>query len=480
MNCQMGRGRSTLVTILVYLIFKKLGLLSKVNENEMIRTLSFSPPAPSPRPPKRNKYLATPMKIKKSASNPNMTRAKSKAKSRNIDGVQDFDDAQIEKRGDYEVIYRILRVLSNGKLAKQEVDAAIEECGSLYNLKQKMAACRLMLENSENDDEKELAAYSNKVILSRYCTLIAFAAFLHSNSELNAQYDFKRHSFSKWLTSVPSLEKIRANILKLSYDDLMQQYSAKLPSKSMNTMLILNRIGSVLSANTILKADIAQNGGNDTKASKKLKSVKFRYLPEIGVATCSQPPSSVIETILKTKLKMECLDNDEKEDEAIWIDLREEPVLYIRSRPYVVRNYNIPYRRLPEFDNLAREHLNDIAKRLKHDIHQEAVDNDDKLLTHYEDNGQLKENIIRIDATQSNELQTADQIFDALRNKGYPIRYQKVPFNPRNRFEFVQLDTLGKVISNYVQSRATIIFSCRQFCFCILSLYLIVVQWFPS
>ena len=219
--------------------------------------------------------------------------------------------------------------------------------------------------------------------------------FLHSKTELNADYDFEQHSFSKWLSSVPSLEKIRAKIDNLSYDDLMQQYSARMPSKSINTMLILNRIGSVLSANTILKADIAQNGDDDVSNKKALKSVKFRYLSEIGVATCSQPPSSVIETILRTKLKMECEKKEsDKEEEAIWIDLREEPVLYIRSKPYVVRNFNIPYRRLPEFDNLASEHLNEIANRLKRDICQEAAENDNKLLAHFECNGQLKESVL--------------------------------------------------------------------------------------
>eukprot|EP00488_Nonionellina_sp_1-RS-2012_P002389 TRINITY_DN4565_c0_g1_i1.p1 TRINITY_DN4565_c0_g1~~TRINITY_DN4565_c0_g1_i1.p1 ORF type:complete len:111 (+),score=22.86 TRINITY_DN4565_c0_g1_i1:353-685(+) len=80
----------------------------------------------------------------------------------------------MNEHGDYEVINRILRVLSNGKSAKADVDEAIAACGDLYNMRHEMARCRLLLENAENDDEKELITYSTKNILSKYCTLIAF------------------------------------------------------------------------------------------------------------------------------------------------------------------------------------------------------------------------------------------------------------------------------------------------------------------
>ena len=512
MNCQMGRGRSTLVTILVWLIFKKLGLIdgkqmqhhkTKSSPDSKAPSIASSPspsfgaqhPGLSPPPGVRMKLFRVPstptLGIRKSNSNPKLSslnRKKSVFRASNIllEEKEDFDN----EHGDYEIINRILRVISNGKVSKQDVDDAIEACGSLYNLKHEMAKGRLKLENSENDDEKELAQYSTTSLLSKYCTLIAFAAFLRSiqleDIMGGKQYDFEKNSFSSWMNGVPSLQKIRKDIFTLKFDDLIQTYQTKLPQSS-NVMLIMNRQGSVLSANTILKADITptkmgrQKSFRKLKSNEQLQSIKFRYLQDVGIITCAQPPSVVIETILRTKLHLECKgiseenvmdeqkgdnnDNDDEGVEAIWIDLREEPILYIRTRPYVVRNYNRPYQRLPEFDNLlSKNQMDDIAERLKIDLQQEAADNDNKLLVHFETLGQgLKESTLPIDMTNPNEIQTTQQIFDALRSKGYKISYQKLPFNPRNISEFGQLERLGKVIQEQMDKQTTILFNCRQF-----------------
>ena len=214
---------------------------------------------------------------------------------------------------------------------------------------------------------------------------------------------------------MPSLQKIRRDIPLLSFDDLMQNYRSKMPT-SIHAMLILNRQGSVLSANSILKADIAvekrAKSFRKLKLNDQFKAVKFRFLEDVGIATCSQPPALVIENILKHRLKLrpqgtsppgfslmaQTVDEQEavngdgggggggdvEQRNTVWIDLREEPVLYIRTRPYVLRNYNRPYQRLPEFGNLTALQIENIAERLKVDINHEALDNDNKMLVHFE------------------------------------------------------------------------------------------------
>ena len=46
------------------------------------------------------------------------------------------------------------------------------------------------------------------------------------------KYDFNKNSFGQWMKTIPSLQKIRADIPKLGYDDLMQKYQTKMPNKS--------------------------------------------------------------------------------------------------------------------------------------------------------------------------------------------------------------------------------------------------------
>eukprot|EP01084_Bolivina_argentea_P074160 134554_1 len=246
-------------------------------------------------------------------------------------------------------------------------------------------------------------------------------------------------------------------------------------TSDMNGMKILNRIGSVLSANTILKSDIITAKTTTTKKKRicsfkhklgeQLSNVKFRFLSDVGIATCSQPPSNVIESILRNKLHLNPTTSEcDQLKRVIWIDLREEPILYIRRRPYVVRNYDRPYQRLPEFDNLlTAQQIDDIAQRLKVDIASEAAENDNKMLVHFEsESHELKESILPIDGTNPNCIQTTQQIFDALASKGYPIGYQKLPFNPKNSMQFEQLERLGRVIQSHIETDSTIIFSCRQ------------------
>jgi len=499
-NCQMGRGRSTVVTICIYLIFKKLGLTK--HAHKALPTSSMMIPPTSPldthavpfpskgvSPPSFKRALSR-ASMPHSQSNPHLSRMHSMKSTRRANKASDakqINEEESNEHGDYEVINRILRVLEHGKDSKKDVDEAIEACGHLYNLKHEMKRSRLKLENAENDDEKELTQYSTIALLSKYCTLICFAEFLRSiQSEalLGKQYDFEKNSYSAWMHSIPSLQKIKIDITALKFDELINKYH-KRPTGTINAMLISHRQGTVLSAGSILKADIApktrQRSFSRLKVNEQLDAVRFRFLQDVGIATCATPPSIAIESILKKKLKLQCqtgIDEDAEMQfdenaniqeqlktnlDAIWIDLREEPVLYIRTSPYVVRHVNRPHQRLPEFDILTERQLSSICERLKKDIQTEAAENDNKLLVHYETRmHELKESLMPIDMTNPNEIQTTKQIFDALREKGYRVSYQKLPFRPATAFEYEQLEKLGQIITEGLKRECTIIFSCRQ------------------
>ena len=79
--------------------------------------------------------------------------------------------------------------------------------------------------------------------------------------------------------------------------------------------------------------------------------------------------------------------------QAIWIDLREEPILYIKRYPYVVRGCRQPFTRLPEFDaGLSGNTIEEISDRLKLDVLTEVMEYDDRILVHNEvSNHELKQ-----------------------------------------------------------------------------------------
>ena len=55
----------------------------------------------------------------------------------------------------------------------------------------------------------------------------------------------------------------------------------------------------------------------------------------------------------------------------LWHNMREEPVLYINGRPYVVREADKPFQNL-EYTGIDRSRVEDMETRLKNDVLQEV------------------------------------------------------------------------------------------------------------
>ena len=70
---------------------------------------------------------------------------------------------------------------------------------------------------------------------------------------------------------------------------------------------------------------------------------------------------------------------------VFWINLREEPILYINGRPFVLRRLDHPFANL-EHTGISRSRVEDMEARLKADVLDEAGASDDyAILIHEED-----------------------------------------------------------------------------------------------
>ncbi len=66
-----------------------------------------------------------------------------------------------------------------------------------------------------------------------------------------------------------------------------------------------------------------------------------------------------------------------------WHNMREEPVIYINGRPYVVREADAPFSNL-EYTGITRARVEDMEDRLKQDVLQEAAKYNSHILVAYE------------------------------------------------------------------------------------------------
>eukprot|EP00882_Tetradesmus_deserticola_P024636 GHRQ01026937.1.p1 GENE.GHRQ01026937.1~~GHRQ01026937.1.p1 ORF type:complete len:178 (+),score=59.55 GHRQ01026937.1:160-693(+) len=142
--------------------------------------------------------------------------------------------------------------------------------------------------------------------------------------------------------------------------------------------VVRSRAGDVLIKNTLLKADHFP-GCQNTKLTPLLDGApNFRQvdgLPVYGVA---------IPTVRGLRSVMDVLGAAQGQRGVLWHNMREEPVLYINGKPFVVRESDQPFRNV-EYTGIDRSRVEDMEARLKRDVLREAARYDHHILVTEED-----------------------------------------------------------------------------------------------
>lgn len=110
----------------------------------------------------------------------------------------------------------------------------------------------------------------------------------------------------------------------------------------------------------------------------------------------------------------------------MWVCTREEPILYIGARPFVLREHSSP---TISFSLSSRaENLEAIERRLKQDVLLEAKRFGGLIMVHEEegnaDKPQLHPTWIAVDR---DTIKTVREVFDDLRDQGWRCDYHRVP-----------------------------------------------------
>lgn len=111
---------------------------------------------------------------------------------------------------------------------------------------------------------------------------------------------------------------------------------------------------------------------------------------------------------------------------AVWVCTREEPILYIGARPFVLREHSDPTR---SFSLSSRaENLEAIERRLKQDVIREANRLGGLIMVH-EEAGNSKEPTLKPTWISVDEetVKTVREVFEDLRSQGWRCDYHRVP-----------------------------------------------------
>lgn len=148
LNCQLGRGRSTLVSIILLLIRHWLQAGGKA------RVFAEAPA----HPPKTHAYA---------------------------------------------VINNLIRVIRNGREIKMHVDAAIQECSAIYHLTDAIEDAREEAEETDDEQAKKSKIGRGLDDLRRYFMLVLLAAWLNESAGEDLHSLKEDHAFEKFVKDRP-------------------------------------------------------------------------------------------------------------------------------------------------------------------------------------------------------------------------------------------------------------------------------------
>jgi hypothetical protein len=173
------------------------------------------------------------------------------------------------------------------------------------------------------------------------------------------------------------------------------------------------RNGKVLTSYSILKQDY--------RLEKTLRSLfpQIVGMPNFygaeNLYSFGQPTIRGLESVL----------NAFSRAEYVWMNLREEPIMYLNSKPFVLRDVSTPFTNISSFRGISSENIEELEKRLKADIVEEAGRNDGFICVHEEVcHEQLVESFMTADS-----IMTAREVSHLMLSRGYSIQYFRVPLS---------------------------------------------------
>ncbi|PNY08418.1 paladin-like protein [Trifolium pratense] len=422
-NCQMGRGRTTTGMVIATLIYLNRIGASGIPRNNSVGTISQC-----------------------------------------LTNVPDHmpNSEEAIRRGEYTVIRSLIRVLEGGVEGKKQVDKVIDKCASMQNLREAIATYRNSILRQPDEMKREASLSFFVEYLERYYFLICFAVYIHSEMAALQAMSASHSSFADWMRARPELYSIIRRLLRrdpmgaLGYSSLKPSLKKIAEStdgrpSEMGVVAAL-RNGEVLGSQTVLKSDHCPGCQNPRLPERVEGAPNFREVPGFPVYGVANPTIDGIRSVLRR------IGSSKGGRPVLWHNMREEPVIYINGKPFVLREVERPYKNMREYTGIGRERVEKMEARLKEDILREAEQYDNAIMViHETDDGQIYD---AWEQVTSNVIQTPLEVFKSLEADGYPIKYARVPITDGKAPKSSDFDTMAFNIASATKNTA-FVFNCQ-------------------
>ncbi|CDO71831.1 hypothetical protein BN946_scf184939.g55 [Trametes cinnabarina] len=413
-NCQLGRGRSTLTAVILLLIKRWLAKATRVRD----------PSTPGP-----------------------LQRSITASSIKSADAVV----PRHTQRHSYQIINNLLRVIRKGPMVKQAVDDAIDQCSEVFNLREAIEEARSRAEQATDERQRRLHAHRGLQNLRRYFELIIFQAYLQSTEPDTMQTHESFESFVKDRPVIKTFEKELLqedlNTLKpLERVDVVEGMA--LPDEVRK--VVANRSGSILSASTILKSDFFSNLQKMSLPERIEGAPNFRRVPltlRLVPAPASSPGSDghdnfdfvaaredrwvcgcgmpTVDGLRRALQRVNA--HPEGTNMVYWTSLREEPVIYIAGRPHVLRLLDKPLENV-EATGVTTAVVEAMEESLKRDVLREVREGQGRILLH--DEVEERPGVFSIipiwEDVEEKDIMTPRDVYELMVKEGYKVDYDRV------------------------------------------------------
>ncbi|KNE61257.1 hypothetical protein AMAG_18757 [Allomyces macrogynus ATCC 38327] len=294
----------------------------------------------------------------------------------------------------YRSIHSLLRVIRDGLAVKRVVDDAIDACAAYMHLRDAVPTARLAADPSSGRGDRHALRH-----LVRYFKLLVFQAYLDDVPARTATLG-ARESFTSWLKRHPELGAMLRELEEAAVEgDSRAVASHVTPVDALQPgdgialssevlQVVRARKGAVLGNLTILKHD-AFPGCQKLGLPERVEGApNFRHVPLAAVRDAvvgllqvtTEAGMGAADGVTAVLDRLRSASTGRR---IAWTCLREEPVLYVRAKPYVLRTFQDPLKNL-ETTGIARERVERMEKRMKADILAEIEVYGGRLLLHDE------------------------------------------------------------------------------------------------
>ena len=181
-------------------------------------------------------------------------------------------------------------------------------------------------------------------------------------------------------------------------------------------MLVAGRQGNLLGPGKILKFDQFPGLHREHLGETIPGAPNFRQVEGTDVFGVAQPTVDGIRQVLDRV--------GGKENNVVWTNMREEPVVYINGRSFSLREEAHPFENSADFQGATGQSVERTEQQLKAEILAEARANGGRILLHGEDaNGMTTEWV----EVNEDSIQTTAEVYQSFQNEGYKIDFARVP-----------------------------------------------------